>query len=212
MKKTETAKIQREILAKNLNELLEKKRQSQADVIKALNIPEATVRSWFSGTKYPRIDKIQMLADYFNVPRSRITEEQADNLERVTKLTRIPILGEIACGDPILAEENIEGYKEEISDILPTGKLFYLKSKGDSMEGTIPNGSYVLIRKQPQVEDGEIAAVLVNGDTEATLKRVKHQGNVVMLLPDNPSYDPYIITEENPARVIGKALKVSFDL
>lgn len=55
MKKTETAKIQREILAKNLNELLEKKRQSQADVIKALNIPEVTVRSWFSGTKYPRI-------------------------------------------------------------------------------------------------------------------------------------------------------------
>ena len=65
------------------------------------------------------------------------------------------------------------------------------------MVPTVPYGSKVLIRQQPTVEDGEIAAVLVNGDTEATLKRVKHQNGIVMLLADNSKYAPIIITPES---------------
>ncbi|MGX7199192.1 LexA family protein [Enterococcus nangangensis] len=209
MKNMTTAQKQRQILADNLNELLLQKGKTQADVIRDTGFAEATVRSWFNGDKYPRIDKLQALADYFNVSRSRITEERTDNLQRVTSLTKIPILGEIACGEPITAEENVEGYMEEITELLPTGNLFYLKAKGDSMAPTIPNGSYVMIRQQPEVEDGEIAAVLVNGDTEITLKRIKHQGNIVMLMPDNTEFNPYIITPDNPARIVGKAVKMS---
>ncbi|EGP1920651.1 LexA family protein [Enterococcus faecium] len=212
MKKITTAQHQREILAKNLNELLKLKRKTQADVIRETGFAEATVRSWFNGEKYPRLDKIQALADYFNVPRSRITEEQIEGMLKVSQLVPIPIIGDIACGDPITAEENIQGYRDEVADTLPTGDLFYLHCKGDSMAPTIPNNAYVLIRQQPNVEDGEIAAVLVNGDTEATLKRVKRQGNLVMLMPDNQSYDPYIVTPDNPARILGKAIKMSADL
>lgn len=212
MNRTESATKQREILANNLNSLLEKKRLSQADVIRTLGVPEATVRSWFNGEKYPRLDKIQMLADYFNVPRSRITEEQTGLMERISSLVKIPVLGTITCGEPILADENLDGYREEIAELLPTGKLFYLRTKGDSMVPTIPENSYVLIKQQPTVEDGEIAAVLVNGDEEATLKRVKFQGNVIMLVADNKEYTPYVVTDDNPARIIGKAVKVSFDL
>lgn len=127
-------------------------------------------------------------------------------------IVSIPILGTIKCGQPILAEENITGYREELSDRLPSGNLFYLHSQGDSMLPTIPEGSLVLIREQPTVEYGEVAAVLVNGDTEATLKRVKKQGDIVMLIADNPDYPPYIITDDNPARIIGKAVQVSVDL
>lgn len=127
-------------------------------------------------------------------------------------IVSIPILGTIKCGKPILAEENITGYREELSDRLPSGNLFYLKSQGDSMVPTIPEGSLVLIREQPTVEYGEVAAVLVNGDTEATLKRVKKQGDIIMLIADNTDYPPYIITESNPARIIGKAIQVSVDL
>ena len=127
-------------------------------------------------------------------------------------IVSIPILGTIKCGQPILAEENITGYREELSDRLPSGNLFYLHSQGDSMLPTIPEGSLVLIREQPSVEYGEIAAVLVNGDTEATLKRVKKQGDIVMLIADNPDYPPYIITDDNPARIIGKAVLVSTEL
>lgn len=202
----------KEILSNNLNDLINKKRKSQADVGRDLEIPEATIRSWFNGEKYPRIDKIQMLADYFNVPRSRITEEQTGVMQRVSNLIKVPVLGTITCGEPILAEENIEDYREEIADLLPTGNIFYLKTRGDSMTPTIPENSFVMIREQADVEDGEIAAVLVNGDEEATLKRVKRQGDIVMLIADNPTYPPYIITKDNPARILGKAIKFSADL
>lgn len=202
----------KEILSNNLNELINKKRKTQADVIRDLGIPEATIRSWFNGEKYPRIDKIQILADYFNVPRSRITEEQTGVMQRVSNLIKVPVLGLITCGEPILAEENIEEYREEIADLLPTGNIFYLKTRGDSMTPTIPENSYVMIREQADIEDGEIAAVLVNGDEETTLKRVKRQGDIVMLVADNPSYPPYIITKDNPARILGKAIKFSADL
>lgn len=212
MKNLTTAQKQREILANNLNDLLNKKRKTQADVIRDTGLAEATVRSWFSGEKYPRLEGLQTLADYFNVPRSRLTEERIEGLQRVTALIKVPVLGTIACGEPIMAEENYEDYREEIADMLPTGKLFYLQCKGDSMAPTIPNSAYVLIRQQENVEDGEIAAVIVNGDTEATLKRVKRQGDIVLLIPDNKEYSPYIITKENPARILGKALKMSADL
>lgn len=202
----------RKIFVHNLRNLMDKKGKKQSDVIRELKIPEATFRSWYNGEKYPRIDKQQMLADYFNVPRSRLTELEGNLLERVASLVRIPVLGTITCGDPILADENIEDYREEIGETLPTGKLFYLKTKGDSMAPTIPEESYVLIREQATVENGEIAAVLVNGNEEATLKRVKRQGDIIMLVADNPQYPPYVITEDNPARVIGKALKFSKDL
>lgn len=202
----------RQIFAHNLNELMEMKNKKPADVVRELDINESTFRSWYSGEKYPRIDKQQMLADYFNVKRSRLTEAQGSKLERVASLVKVPILGMITCGEPILAEENINGYREEISETLPTGNLFYLKTKGNSMTPTIPENSFVLIREQATVENGEIAAVLVNGDEEATLKRIKYQGDIVMLIADNPQYPPYVITEDNPATIVGKALKFSMDL
>ena len=212
MERMQTADEQKQILADNLNNLLRKKGKTQADVIRDTGLAEATVRSWFNGEKYPRLDKIQTLSDYFNVPRSRITEEQTGLMERISSLVKIPVLGVITCGEPILAEENIEEFREEIADLMPTGSVFYLKTKGQSMVPTIPEGSYVLIKEQPIVEDGEIAAVLLNGDTEATLKRIKRQGETIMLIPDNKEFTPIIVNSENPARIIGKAIKVSYDL
>ncbi|WP_300562794.1 LexA family transcriptional regulator [Companilactobacillus sp.] len=145
-------------------------------------------------------------------PKEVLGFNDDSNISLVKSIIRIPIIGEIACGDPITAQENISGYVEESTENLPSGKLFYLKAKGSSMEPTIPNGSNVLIREQPEVEDCEIAAVLVNGDTEATLKRVKHQGNIIMLIPDNQEYNPYIITADNPAKILGKAIRFTTDL
>ena len=80
------------------------------------------------------------------------------------------------------------------------------------MEPKIPDGSYVLCRKQEDVESGEIAAVLVNGDEETTLKKVIKQGSTILLQPLNESYSPYIVTKENPAKIVGKALRVDTEL
>lgn len=203
----------KEVMAKNIQIQLNKKGITQTDMAKDLNIPEMTVSNWIKAKTYPRIDKIQMMADYFGIPRSELTEVQGtDFIKNKSELVAIPILGEIACGIPILATNNYNGYRYEPEEYAPKGNLFYLKTKGDSMEPTIPNGSYVLIREQPDVECGEIAAVLVNGDTEATLKRVKKQGKTIILIPDNPKHEPIIACEDYPIKIIGKAIRFTKDL
>ena len=203
------------IFSKNLNVLMNRMGANVSDVSEKTGIPYSTVNDWKNGKKMPRGGNLQKLADYFHVNLSDLTSESSPtNIIPVTpdNMVRIPIIGTIACGDPILAEENIIGYRYHLKETLPKGKTFYLTAKGDSMEPKIPDGSDVLIRLQDDVEDGEIAAVLVNGDTEATLKRVKKQGDIVMLVAENNAYAPYIVTEYNPARILGKAVGVSFDL
>jgi repressor LexA len=202
-------KSAREVLAENLQNLLESRGIDQRALAEHIGVSDSAVSQWLSGDKYPRIDKIQKIADFFNVPKSMLTEERPSNLAPAGPRTvPIPVLGTIACGEPILAEQNISEYVYESPERLPAGELFYLRAKGKSMEPTIPDGSLVLIREQPDVENGAIAAVLVNGDEEATLKRVKRQGNLLILLPDNPEYEPIIVTPDNPARVIGRAVQV----
>lgn len=203
--------------SKNLRYLREKNNVEQIQLANHLGRKSGTsVSEWEAGKYTPKAGTLNEIAKYFRVTMTDLMEKDLSstvtNLIPFSNIIKIPILGEIACGDPIIAEENIEGYREEISELLPSGRLFYLKTKGNSMTPTIPENSYVLIREQPEVEEGQIAAVLVNGNTEATLKRVKHQGNMVMLVADNSDYPPYIITEDNPARILGKAIKFSADL
>jgi len=210
LNKSDTLKI---FFSKNLKHQLDKRGLNQTDMARDLNLPETTVSNWMKASTYPRPDKIQLMADYFNIRRSDLTEEQPTNLIEVQpNFVKIPIIGTIACGEPILADQNVEGYMYEFSELLPTGNIFALVAKGDSMEPTIPNGSKVLIREQSEIEYGEIAAVLVNGDTEATLKRVKKQGNTILLMPDNPKHEPYIVDENNPAKIIGKAISFKVTL
>nr|DAN45552.1 MAG TPA: Repressor protein CI [Caudoviricetes sp.] len=204
-------------LANNIRYYRKLNKLTQADLANKLDVAPTAISAWEVGRNKPLMDKIEQMSTLFNVKKSDLLGDEIDTPTNLVPISRasivsIPILGTIKCGQPILAEDNITGYREELSDRLPSGNLFYLKSQGDSMVPTIPEGSLVLIREQPTVEYGEVAAVLVNGDTEATLKRVKKQGDIVMLIADNPDYPPYIITDDNPARIIGKAVQVSVDL
>lgn len=137
--------------------------------------------------------------------------------ERITKehsvpFLRVPILGHIAAGNPILAEDHIDEWTD-IPNLwnLKESEAIVLKVKGDSMIGSrIYEGDKVVIKLQPEVENGEIAVVNINGD-EATLKRVKKTENgQVILYPDNPNYEPTFVTNEN-ARIIGKVIQVMFE-
>lgn len=205
----------RKKISANINKLIKEKNVSQVDIHNHTKIPKSTLTGYVKGTSTPNPGNVQKLADFFNVKKSEIDprfKPIPNNVIPILSSVKIPVLGEIACGEPILAEENIDSYIEEFADKLPSGELFYLKTKGDSMMPTIPENSYVMIRKQPDVEEGEIAAVVINGDNEATLKRVKRQNGLTMLIPDNTDYKPYIITESNPATILGKAVKVSFNL
>ena len=142
--------------------------------------------------------KLRQMARIFDV-----TVEQLLGLEQ-PQTKQIPILGTIACGAPIPAQEHIESYTELPSAIHAD---FALICKGDSMAGArIFDGDIVYIRAQEQVENGEIAAVLIDG--EATLKRVRCFEDRISLEPENPTYRPLILWAEdmNRARILGKAV------
>lgn len=196
----------------------ESRSMTQDELAELLNTTRQSISRYENGERKANQDLLFELASIFKVSLDDFFPvRNLYNQTNITKVTpenmvAIPIIGTIACGDPILADENIIGYRYHLRETLPGGDTFYLKAAGDSMEPKIPNGSDVLIRLQEEVEDGEIAAVLVNGDTEATLKRVKKQGDIVMLIAENSAYAPYIITEKNPARILGKAVEVVFDL
>lgn len=131
-------------------------------------------------------------------------QEEIKNLTKIPKMESIPILGTIACGEPILAEENIEGYFNMEKDLKAD---FCLYCKGDSMiNARIYDGDLVFIKKQPDVEDGEIAAVLI--DNEATLKRVYKVPGRIILRAENPTFKPIELKEEDmkDIRIIGKAV------
>lgn len=121
----------------------------------------------------------------------------------------VPLIGSIACGTPILADENIEKEIQLPEDISAD---FCLRCKGDSMiNARIYDGDIVFIRKQPMVENGEIAAVLIDemaDVSEATLKRVYIYEDKIMLIAENPAYPPMVYSNEdmNSVRIAGKAV------
>lgn len=215
--------MERNFFASNLKYLRTKRGLEQKDISEMLGLKSPiSVTNWEKGTNMARAGHLNDLANFFDVSLHDLVNNDlilmdrdkiySDNVFPVMKTVNIPVLGKIACGEPIKAEENIEEYRERPATNLPQGELFYLKAQGDSMEPKIPDGSYVLIREQPDVENGEIAAVLVNGDTEATLKKVRKLNGFTLLEALNEEYEPYISDKDNPARILGKAVEVSFEL
>lgn len=191
----------------------ESRSMTQDELAELLNTTRQSISRYENGERKANQDLLFELASIFKVSLDDFFPvRNLYNQTNITKVTpenmvAIPIIGTIACGDPILADENIIGYRYHLRETLPGGDTFYLKAAGDSMEPKIPNGSDVLIRLQEEVEDGEIAAVLLNGDTEGTLKRVRKIDGIVLLEAVNPAYPPILVNEENPARIIGKAIE-----
>ena len=124
-------------------------------------------------------------------------------------MTEVPLVGRIACGTPITAEENIE---RMVCVPAKWRATFTLTCEGSSMEPKIHDGDLVAIRSQPTVENGEVAAVRING--EATLKRVYLHENFIELRAENPDYTSIILTKEemNTVTIEGKAVGLCRDI
>lgn len=157
--------------------------------------------------------KIELISNALNTTPDYLmgwSDKSTDDLYSIPGINPIPKtykrprLGTIACGEPILAEENIETY-DHIPDNIKCD--FTLVCKGDSMiNARINDGDIVYIKQQSQVDNGEIAAVLI--DNEATLKRVYIYEDKVVLQPENTKYPPFVYTKEemNNIRILGKAV------
>lgn len=210
---------QKNIFSRNLRRHLRLCGKTQADLVNDLKITSSTVSDWVNAKKYPRMDKVQMLADYLHIYKSDLieekeTKEEAINCNNIYKLDKIklPFLGKVACGEPIFADEDRESYIMVGTDI---GADFCLQCQGDSMiNARIHDGDIVFVKKTDIVENGEIAVVII--DDEATLKRFFYyrEQNLVILKPENPKYQDIILTGEqlNQVRVIGRAVAFQSDV
>ncbi|SFN50234.1 transcriptional repressor LexA [Proteiniclasticum ruminis] len=188
-------KSSREILSENIRFQLDKHSMEQSDLADKLGVSQSSVSHWINGNKYPRIDTIEKMAEIFNVRKSDITDEPRSR----SNSKRIPLIGTIAAGQPILAEQNIEDYFSLDNKIKAD---FCLRIKGDSMINVnIMDGDIVFIRKQDDLEDGEIGAVLV--DDSATLKRFFRENGSVILQSENFTYKPMVISK-GEVRILGK--------
>lgn len=197
-------------MGNKIKELRLKKGLTLEEVGKKVGVGKSTVRKWETGMiANMKRDKIALIAKALDTSPSYLMgwEDDGLNIKNILPLPKtklIPVLGTIACGEPILAEENIETYFPADKNIKAD---FALKCKGDSMiNARIFDGDIVYIRCQPDVEDGQIAAVLI-GD-EATLKKVRKVNNKLVLSPCNPLYDNLIYEGEelNKIKILGKAV------
>ena len=186
-------------IGENIRDLRRKSGMNQMELAQLLGY---TDRSSIAKIETGKVDisqtKLRQMAEIFGV-----TIQQLLGIEN-PQPRQIPILGTIACGAPILAQNHIDGYTG-VPDTIHAD--FALICKGDSMMGArIYDGDLVYIRQQETVENGEIAAVLIDG--EATLKRVRLGPDSIALMPENPMYRPLILwgEEMNQVRILGKAV------
>lgn len=199
---------ERKIFSKNLNNLLAKTNKSQKEVADAIHVSPQTFNTWCQGIAIPRMGKVQLLADFFHIMKSDLIEEKTHSTARAA--THIPVLGSVPAGVPIEAIQDIIDYEEIDAATAAKGEYFALQVKGSSMEPRICEGDIVIVRKQDDVESGEIAIVMVNGDN-ATIKRLLKYEDGIRLMPTNPAYEPLYFTNdeilEKPVKVIGKVIE-----
>ena len=200
-----------------LRQLRTAKGLSQMDFAKQIKISKSSVNMYERNEREPSLVTLEVIADYFNVDLDYLlgksdytnkydwlSNSAIPNLIPMPEMRKIPLIGSIACGAPVLAEEHIEDYLNIPRQIHAD---FALTCKGDSMiNARIFDGDVVYIRQQDTVENGQIAAVLIDG--EATLKRVQLFADHISLEPENPQYRPLVYwgEEMNTVRILGKAV------
>lgn len=198
----------------NLKRLRQEKGLTQQKLADLLGISRSAIGMYERGEREPDFETSELIADFFNVRLDELISDKKDNnlilninnILPLPEMKKIPVVGQIACGEPILAVENIESYVNMPKDVKGT---FALRCKGDSMiNARIFDGDIVFIRQQPDVENGEIAAVLLLNENEATLKRVYKYQNRIELRPENPTYPALNFEGEtlNNIRILGKAV------
>lgn len=210
-----------DIFSKRLTNLINKNNTDIGFLLKQLGIKsKSTIYRYMNGEMAPKITTVKILADIFNVnpiwlmgydvPEKNPVLKPDNNVFPMQDIPiKVPILGKISAGLPILAVENIEGYEFAPSSFIKQDfEYFYLRVSGDSMNLKFPEGNLVLVQKQDNLENGEIGVILVNG-FDATVKRFKEENGFVILEPmsSNPENTTQIYNPQNiEIKIIGKVI------
>lgn len=188
-----------------IKELRCTKNLTQADLARLCSVHQTAVSQWEKGRTTPDTESLKKLAEIFNVSVDYLlgTPEK--------KGIKIPVLGYVRAGIPVEAVEEVLDYEEISPEVAASGEFFALKIKGDSMEPRICDGDVVIVRKQNDVDSGDIAVVLVNS-MDATVKKIIKKDTSISLVPFNTNYDVMIFSSEEiaklPVRIIGRVVEL----
>ncbi len=186
---------------------------SQKEFGQKIGVAESTVSLYESNKRFPDADTLKKISSLFGVSIDYLLGNSIakEANQKVGRGVRIPVLGRVVAGIPIEAVEEILDYEEITPELAATGEFFALQVRGDSMLPKLEEGDVVIVKKQEDVETGDIAIVLVNGD-EATIKQIKKVDGGIMLYGFNPDvYEPHFYSnqqiEELPVRILGKVIE-----
>lgn len=201
----------KEIMSKNIQYYMALHNKSRQEMCTALGVKYTTFTDWVKGNVYPRIDKIELMANYFGIEKSDLVEERHSLSSKPAKSITINVLGRVAAGLPIEAVEHIIDTEEISEEMAKCGEYFGLRIHGDSMEPGMYEGDIVIVRQQDDAESGDVVIAMINGN-DATCKRLTKYAGGIALVSNNAKYDPMMFSNEDimtkPVRIIGKVVEL----
>lgn len=200
-------------MAKNIRYYMNKHSVSQTELCNTLGFKMPTFSDWVNAKTYPRIDKIELMANYFGISKADLVEDHDEYTGKPStpKGNIVKILGRVAAGIPLEAITDIVDEEEIPEELARTGEFFGLRISGDSMEPDIHDGDTVIVKRQDDAESDEIVIALVNGN-DGVCKRLKKYADSIALISLNPNYEPMYFNqeeiEEKPVKIIGKVVEL----
>lgn len=204
----------KEVLSKNIKKYMELRNVDRMAIVEATGISYNTLSDWINGKNYPYIDKIEILANFFQCNKADLIEDiskdgRLDSMEK--NVVRVPLLGKIPAGMPFEAVEDMYtvDFEEVPSDWTKGGKEYFaLKIQGDSMEPEYPDGSIVVFLKTNSCESGQDCCVMVNAE-DATFKRVTIKDDGIILTPLNiDNSTGFLPTKYTTEEIFTKEIKI----
>lgn len=188
---------------------------SQKEFGQKIGVAESTVSLYESNKRFPDADTLKIISSFLGVSIDYLlgnSPTMTAGEKAAQQGIRIPVLGRVVAGIPIEAVQEILDYEEITPELAATGDFFALKIRGHSMEPRMMEGDVVIVRQRDDVDSGDIAIVLVNGD-EATVKRIKKQEDGITLIATNTSvYEPHFYSNkeiaELPVRILGRVIEL----
>ena len=200
-------------ILQRIYDILKEKGYTATQMCAAIGLKPSTLSGWKSNNRPPQSEWIAPIANFLGVSTLYILTGEKEDIKKIKlddEPVQIRVLGKVAAGVPIEAVEDVIGEETISKKMAETGDYFGLRISGDSMEPTIHHGSIVIVRQQDDVENGDIAIVIVNGE-DAICKKIEKFENGIMLVPMNKIYEEKFYTNEEieklPVRIIGKVVE-----
>ncbi|MCO4330261.1 helix-turn-helix domain-containing protein [Staphylococcus hyicus] len=198
----------KQVMAKNISRLMKENNVGRKKLSDDLKVKYTTLSDWINAKTYPRIDKIELLADYFSVSKADLVEDKEREALETLPVKKIPVVSKISAGLPIYTEENLVDYIYfATKNLNPNKEEFGLCVSGDSMDKLFQEGDIVVIEKDGVVENGQIGVVMING-YNATVKRVRYNNDQIILIPEsnNPQHYPQVYGKNDEVKIVGRVV------